>query len=315
MELRQLRHILALSQHGSMAQAARQLGISQPALSLSLQRLEEQLGTKLFERTNTGVIATPQGQRLIARAGEIASLVDTLNQELQTVTDTEQRLTLWAGAVSRVTILGLALGQLLQRYPSLTVDVTHQHREHFQERIAQGEADLMITASYPDLEKDHRLRIHTLPPLQFHPVARRGHPLLSADAPELDELLCYPLVSPPIEAANCPYIQEAIKRGQRRGWQYPAQIPMIQLDDLGTALEVVRHSNAITFAHRSTLDRQAHLSGLEVLPTREPLETRLVAVSCRHKALTDAAQMLIQVFTDACHASQAGGPSYMAISA
>ena len=57
MQTQQMRHVAALIEHKSLARAARVLGISQPALSKSLRRLEAHLGVQLFERTARGVVA------------------------------------------------------------------------------------------------------------------------------------------------------------------------------------------------------------------------------------------------------------------
>ena len=61
MDERQLRGFLAIHEQGSVSKAASQLSQSQPALSQSLLRLEDELGSKLFERTSRGVVPTPAG--------------------------------------------------------------------------------------------------------------------------------------------------------------------------------------------------------------------------------------------------------------
>jgi LysR family transcriptional regulator, cyn operon transcriptional activator len=68
LELRQMRHLLALAEHGSFARAASALRLSQPALSRSVQTIEEQVGTRLFQRWASGVVPTDVGRLLIQRA-------------------------------------------------------------------------------------------------------------------------------------------------------------------------------------------------------------------------------------------------------
>ena len=67
-DLRQLRHVLALDQYRNFARAASALGLTQPALSRSIQALEKSIGGRLFDRDRTRVEPTPVGERLIAEA-------------------------------------------------------------------------------------------------------------------------------------------------------------------------------------------------------------------------------------------------------
>ena len=72
--LRQLEYALGIAEHGSLAKAAQNLGIAQPTLSASLQKLEEQLGLQLFIRHHAqGVTPSPQGLRLL---NEARNLID-----------------------------------------------------------------------------------------------------------------------------------------------------------------------------------------------------------------------------------------------
>ena len=67
-DLRRCRHVLALDLHRNFARAAESLGLTQPALTRSLQALEKSIGARLFDRDRARVEPTPVGQRLIERA-------------------------------------------------------------------------------------------------------------------------------------------------------------------------------------------------------------------------------------------------------
>jgi DNA-binding transcriptional LysR family regulator len=67
--LRQLEHAQAIAEHGSLAAAAVALGVAQPSLSASLQKLEQQLGVQLFIRQHAqGAVPSPQGHRILREA-------------------------------------------------------------------------------------------------------------------------------------------------------------------------------------------------------------------------------------------------------
>ena len=62
--LRQLRYFLALAQQGHFTRAAEMMNVTQPALSMQIRALEEEIGARLVERTPQGVVLTPQGRAL-----------------------------------------------------------------------------------------------------------------------------------------------------------------------------------------------------------------------------------------------------------
>ena len=72
MELRDIEYFTVVAQHGHLGRAAAALGLSQPALSKSLRRLESALQAKLVKRTTKGVELTLEGSTLLARANESA---------------------------------------------------------------------------------------------------------------------------------------------------------------------------------------------------------------------------------------------------
>ncbi len=82
MEMQQLRHFIALAEHGNMAATADRLGISQSGLTRSLQALEASVGLSLFERHGRGVSLNQFGRELLPRAKAILGERDRALQEL-----------------------------------------------------------------------------------------------------------------------------------------------------------------------------------------------------------------------------------------
>ena len=83
MTLTQLRHFVGLAQAGSFAQAARLLFLTQPALSRSIQALEEELGAPLLDRLGRRIALTPLGHEVLDRARRLVSEADALKQVSQ----------------------------------------------------------------------------------------------------------------------------------------------------------------------------------------------------------------------------------------
>lgn len=83
MELRSLNYFLTVAREKNISKAANILHISQPSLSKQLQNLEEELGKKLFNRTNRGIVLTEEGLHLQKRTEEILDLVEKTENELK----------------------------------------------------------------------------------------------------------------------------------------------------------------------------------------------------------------------------------------
>ncbi|WP_112466528.1 LysR family transcriptional regulator [Streptomyces triticisoli] len=91
LEVRHLRVLCAIADHGSLHRAARQLGVAQPSLSTQLRRIEHALGGQLFLRTRTGCRPTPLGYAVLSRARplvtELAALVTETRAAAARATD------------------------------------------------------------------------------------------------------------------------------------------------------------------------------------------------------------------------------------
>src|SRR5215468_4510488 len=85
MELRDIEYFTILAEHGHLGRAANALGISQPALSKSLRRLETALEVKLMKRTAKGVELTPEGVALELRARELRLSLQSVAREVKEV--------------------------------------------------------------------------------------------------------------------------------------------------------------------------------------------------------------------------------------
>ena len=82
LDLRLLRHFVAVAEELHFTRAAARLYLAQQALSRDIRRLEQQLGVRLLTRTTRRVVLTPEGERLLLRARELLALHDQTVQEL-----------------------------------------------------------------------------------------------------------------------------------------------------------------------------------------------------------------------------------------
>lgn len=83
MELHQLRYVVAVARTGSFSQAAEKCHVAQPSLSQQIQKLENELGERLFERLKRGIRTTPVGEAFVQRAARILEDVEAASREVR----------------------------------------------------------------------------------------------------------------------------------------------------------------------------------------------------------------------------------------
>ena len=122
LKLRDLRVFSAVVQRGSMAKAAKQLGISQPAVSETIADLEHALGVRLLDRSSQGINATIYGEVLLKRS---LAAFDELKQgirDIEFLSDpTQGELRIGCTEAISATILPQIISRFSQQYPGVTV--------------------------------------------------------------------------------------------------------------------------------------------------------------------------------------------------
>lgn len=146
MELTQLRHFLAVAEQESFTRAAAELGLTQPALSRSIAKLEAELGQPLLERQTRRVRLTDAGRLFESRAREILALVDDAKAEL---TDDGQTGRLRVGAIPTVApyFLPGVLRLFRDRHPRAQVVAAEETTDRLLEHCRQGEVDVALLAA------------------------------------------------------------------------------------------------------------------------------------------------------------------------
>ncbi len=148
MTLQQLEYILAVDQYRHFAEAARHCHVTQPTLSTMIQKLEEELGIKIFDRGRKPVIPTEDGKAIIQQArrvvGEARRLID-LSAELRG----ELKGTLELGIIPTVApyLLPLLLPHFLTTYPHIQLNITELTTEELVVRLKHHQLDAAILAT------------------------------------------------------------------------------------------------------------------------------------------------------------------------
>jgi LysR family pca operon transcriptional activator len=198
LRLNLLRVLDAIEQHRSLLKASAALGVSQPALTKSLQELEDIFDAKLFERHSRGVRPTEAGLLVAGSARRIIAELHRTEEELDRLTSPGMG-TVAVGAlpVTAAGMLPAVLTRLKRLYPDIRVRMHHGRTEQLLPLLASGELDLIVGRLYEPVVPDGFRR----EPLWAEPIsalARAGHPILSAGTVTAELLRRHELVLPTV---------------------------------------------------------------------------------------------------------------------
>ncbi len=176
MELRQLESFREVVRQGSFTAAARQLHMTQPAVSLHIKSLESELKARLLERDGRGVRLTEAG-KLVLEAAETAlgSLVEVARRVRESQAPERGRVVLACGDTLALHLLPPVLGLFRQQHPLAEVAVQNHGSRVILDLVLKREADLGIVTRPPFL--DPALWARTLLSDPFVLALPPGHPL------------------------------------------------------------------------------------------------------------------------------------------
>jgi LysR family pca operon transcriptional activator len=179
LKLSLLRVADALDVHGSLLKASSALGIGQPALSRSLQELEEVVGTRLFERHARGVRPTEPGVIVIRLARRVLAELRRADEELDAVGTAEGGVvSVGVLPVAAVGVLPGALIRLKARHPAIRVQLRQGRMEELLPLLAAREIEMVVGRLYaPALPDGFPREALWEEPISI--LARADHPILA----------------------------------------------------------------------------------------------------------------------------------------
>src|SRR6516165_484027 len=145
--LRQLRYLEALAATRHFGQAAEDCAVTQPALSMQIKELEDELQVSLVERRKTGIELTEQGQEIVRRGRTILASVRDLLDHAQHG-DRMLSGSLKLGAIPSIApyLLPAALPELQRRFPKLNLQLRETMTDTLLHELAGGDLDLILIA-------------------------------------------------------------------------------------------------------------------------------------------------------------------------
>ncbi|ELU4307847.1 LysR family transcriptional regulator [Salmonella enterica] len=194
--LRHLHTFVAVAQQGTLGRAAETLNLSQPALSKTLNELEQLTGTRLFERGRLGAQLTVPGEQFLTHAVKVLDTLNTAGQALNRKEDASADVVrVGALPTAALGILPAAIGRFHQQQKSTSLQVATMNNTMLLAGLKSGEIDLGIgRMSDPELMGGLNYELLFLESLKL--VVRPGHPLLQ-ETITLSRVMEWPVVVSP----------------------------------------------------------------------------------------------------------------------
>ncbi|MFK7737380.1 MAG: LysR family transcriptional regulator [Pirellulaceae bacterium] len=190
MEFDQLRYFLQVAQSKSFTRAAEELGISQPALSRAVQKLEEELGVPVLVRKTRVVELTDAGLTLRSRAEQILSIAEDTKAE---ISDDGRTGRLRIGAIPTIApyFLPHFLKQFSSEFPEAQIEIYEDTTKNLLRQCSQGEVDMAVMA-LPVFQK--YLEVSSLFSEELWLALPKNHSLVDAKNVRLKDLENYTFV-------------------------------------------------------------------------------------------------------------------------
>lgn len=191
MDLREQEYVVALARHGSIGKAAQELFVSQPTLSIFLNRLEERLGIRLFERIGKRLTLTYAGELYVKSAREMLILQNQFQGVLgDLISGCTGRLRLGLHLRRSGFLLPGILREFSALYPGVEVVLREDISSVLEKMLLEGELDIILTNRFFTKDKLDILPVYddrlTMSIRADHPVCTHAKQLPSHTYPWLD---------------------------------------------------------------------------------------------------------------------------------
>lgn len=193
MEIRVLRYFLEAAREGNITKAAGRLHISQPTLSRQLKELEEELGKKLFIRSNYSIKLTDEGMLLRKRAEDILDMVDKTTDEFKSLDDINGGdIHIGCAESENIKYFSRIMKKIQEKYPRIRCHFYSSGTNAVNERIERGLLDFAIIVQEVDLSKYNYLKMPSSDTWGL--IMRKDSPLAQKPFIQPEDLLDHPLI-------------------------------------------------------------------------------------------------------------------------
>ena len=267
MDIKHLKHFLALAENLHFGKASVACHISLSALSRNIRQLEEQLGATLFTRDNRSVQITPQGQAFVSYARTALSEWHTIRNQVQNAQGQLQgEVSLYCSVTAVYSLLFDLFQRFRQDYPNIEIKLHTGDPDQGITHVLSGEEDLAIAARPKTLPRELAFKPMTVSPLVF---------IAPKDQAHLEQPLIMPTSSK--EWSQVPMIlaESGLSRQRMDAWFRAMDVtPKIYAQVAGNEAIVIMVSLSlgIGVVPKIVLDNSPTLDRIQILDVKPQLE-------------------------------------------
>jgi len=245
MDFRDLKYFEVIAEEGNLGRAAERLHRTQPALTKCIDRLEEDLGAKLFEKDGRGMRLTAAGEVLVRRTRQMALMVEETAREMQDYAGGLQG-TVRLGCVPTLAehLMPAVFQQLLHEAPGIKVNLAVAMNANLMTSLQDGELDLVLS---PMQETDPDIVWEKIAEDTVVVMASENHPVFGAPC-TLASLLDYKWMLPATTVASRQWLNQTFER-------HGLPRPQVQIESnvLNAILPILEKTALLGFVSRLNL--------------------------------------------------------------
>ena len=289
MELRDIEYFAAVAEHSNVRRASEALGLSPPALSRILRRLEESMKAKLVKRTPKGVELTEVGSALLAQVRRIRLTLDDVTREAADLSEGRAGHLRIGVSAARAEEVPAAYAALLKDAPNVTLAITVSDNDVMLPALRNGQLDLIVNylteSPYEGCVKE------ILYDDEVVVYASANHPLARRKIVTLVDLARERWALSPVNMLPWHWLYRAF---QDRGLSPPRVA--VETRSVRLRLQTVASSNLLGFISIRIIRQAAPRFRLKPLPVKEVTWRRSVGVIYRDGGyLSPAAKRFIEI--------------------
>lgn len=268
MNINQLKYVLEVSGASSMREAATRLFISQPALSLSIRELEEELGILIFDRTNKGITLTDEGREFVTYARKAVAQYGILEDRYLAGDARRERFSV---STQHYTFAIRAFTDMIRQFdPDKYLFSLHETKTHEVLEDVRSMKSEVGVISFSGANEDVIRKLFREYQLDFVPLMRRetyiyiwhDHPLATRKEISLPELVDYPCIAFDQSSDSGFYLTEEAMAD----YDFPR---LIKSDDRATTMELIATLHGYSIGSGMLTGEDAVLKGLVSVKLKE----------------------------------------------
>ena len=293
-DLKQLHHFQAIFDRQSISHAASELGITQSALTKSLQKLEAKLELQLFHRHTRELVATEAGERLYHYAQSLlASHKEFSQQVLSLKHGLAGKVSLGLGPLIQPLLAEFIMEEVMKQYPNLRLRIQTGDFTNLSQGLLNHELDCILydAGDIAQVNDPERFKTQSLLSLPLIFVAHREHPVLTKRQSPFEAKWALPKIPKRFLSHLPDEFQQAFAQ---------AGIPQYEIQDMDQCIRLAEEGRVITATTRHKVKESIKQGHLKVLKLPFEVHSKVALYQLRTRPTSDAALQLIHCIERVC---------------